>query len=419
MLIVFKANLKLPIIGWFLPLLGLGEELHDVIFGKQTAPKDSHDLHDRSSKFEVVLDDSDETVCDDGNMYLNAHRIIAFSPERLDPEMLLNPFKKQFDLPSVSIKKSDVFSCKFEVVCVVCKRAIQVRSIVNNTSDLPWILLCILLSREDNGLVSTHVVCSFKNVFSGDNLVRWMPLLTNDKEGTASIDSIKSSEVKVASIKYMAGLRFVCEPVHSVNIMDIGIGDSVEYRYLRNDVHLSVDFDSRLRTPELSPFKERHAEVDGCRVNGIKSAMKLELSREPSLLCKEHHVECKLFKDAIVPELVCLGKIALINGFLSESEMKRLLTMSNCYICEFSQPSAAHELTEHENKQLTPGRWTPVLGSVVELGHKALEISLRQKVCYLRENVLSDMHKCSDFDSDAKVSISKVRQGFRILFYCV
>ena len=45
MLITFEINLKLSIIGWFLPILGLGEDLYDVTFGKQAAFKDSYDLH--------------------------------------------------------------------------------------------------------------------------------------------------------------------------------------------------------------------------------------------------------------------------------------------------------------------------------------------------------------------------------------
>ena len=78
MLIVYKFNFKLPIISFFL-VLRRGEKLHEVILGKQGAAQDSHDLHDGASKFEVVLNDSDETVCDDGHMDLNTYRIVSVS----------------------------------------------------------------------------------------------------------------------------------------------------------------------------------------------------------------------------------------------------------------------------------------------------------------------------------------------------
>ena len=93
MLIVYKFNFKLPIIRFFL-VLRRGEKLDEVVLGKQGAAQDSHDLHDGTSKFEVVLNDTDETVCDDGNMNLNAHCIVALTPERLDLEVLLNPFEE-------------------------------------------------------------------------------------------------------------------------------------------------------------------------------------------------------------------------------------------------------------------------------------------------------------------------------------
>ncbi len=41
-----------------------------------------------------------------------------------------------------------------------------------------------------------------------------------------------------------------------------------------------------------------------------------------------------------------------------------------------------------------------------------------QETGYLSENVLPEMHIYTKFDLDAKVRISKVRQGFRNLLCC-
>ena len=417
MLIVYKFNFKLTIIGILL-ILRRGEEVYNVVFGKQGTAQNSHDLHDWTSKFEIVLNDSDETVCNDGNMNLNAHGIVTLSPERLDPEVLLNPFEEQFDLPPVFIKESDVLGCKIEVVRVVSERSMQVRSIVDDTPDLARILLLVLLLRKDNGLVAQNVVRSVEDVCTINDFIVRPFFLTNDEEGSGYGNLVKSGEVKVASIKDIACQRLICEPVHSVDVMYIGIGNPVEHRNLCDDIHLRVDFDARLRTSELRPAKERHAEVDSRRVHGIEPAVQLKLSCNPSLLRKEHHVESKLLKDAIVSEVVDLGKRTLLDGSLSESEMKRLLSMGGCYICEFPQSTTPHKLSEHKDEKLTPGRRSLTLGPVVELDHKAFEIPLWKKTGYLSENVLSDMHKYPKFDLGAKVRISKVRQVFCNLLCC-
>ena len=417
MLIVFKFNFELTIIG-FLIFLRRGEEFHNVVFGEQGTAQDSHDLHDWTTKFEVVLNDSDETVCDDGNMNLDTYGIVTLSPERLDPEVLLNPFEEQFDLPPVFIKECDVLSCKIEVVRVVSERAVKVWSIVDDTPNLAWKLLLVLLLREDNGLVTQDVVRSVKDVFAINDLIARALFLTNDEEGPGYGNLVKSGEVKIASVKDIARQRLVCEPVHGVDVMHVGVGNPVEYGNLRDDIHLRMDFDARLRTSELRPTKERHAEVDSRRVHGIEPAVQLKLSCNPPLLRKEHHVEGKLLKDAIVSEIVDLGKRTLLDGSLSESEMKRLLSMGGCYICEFPQSTTAHELSENEDEKLTPVRRSLALGPVVELDHKAFEIPLWKKTGYLSKNVLSDMHKYPKFDLGAKVRISKVRQGFCDLLCC-
>ena len=417
MLIVYKFNFKLPIIGFVL-VLRRGEKLHDVIFGEQGTAQDSHDLHDWASKLEVVLNNTDETVGDDGNMDLNTYRIVGLSPERLDLEVLLDPFEKQLDLPPVFIKEGDVLGCKIEVVRVVSERTMQVRSIVDDASDFARILLLVLLLRKDNGLVTQDIVISVKNIFASNDFIFRTLLLTDDKESSKYSNPVKSGKVKVASVKDIACKRLVCEPVHGIDIMHVGIGDSVEHRNLRDDIHLSVDLDARLCASELRPAKERHAEVDSCGIHGIESAVQLKLSGNPPLLRKEHHVEGKLLKDAVVPEVVSLGKRALVDGCLSESEMKRLLSMSSCYICEFSQPFATHRLPEHKDEKLAPRRRSPILGPVVGLGHKAFEIPLWQEAGYLSENVLSEMHIYTKIDLAAKVRISKVRQGFRSLLCC-
>lgn len=80
MLIVYKFKFELTII-CFLIILRRGEEVHNVVFGKQGPAQDSHDLHDWTSMLEIVLNDSDETVCDDDNMNL-IRTALSLSPHK-------------------------------------------------------------------------------------------------------------------------------------------------------------------------------------------------------------------------------------------------------------------------------------------------------------------------------------------------
>lgn len=353
MLIKIELKIKLLVVA-FLFFVRRDEKFRDIIFSEQGTTKDSHDLHDGSPNFEVMLKDSDKTVCDDGNVNLNAYSIVALSPKKLDSEMLINPFEEQLHLPSISIKESDVLGCKIKVVRVVSERSVQFWGIIDDTPNFTRVLLVVLFLRKDNGLVTQDVVCSVKNVVTINNLILWVILLSDDKKGSGYCILVKSSEVKVTSVKDITSQWFVCEPVHRIDIMHVGIGNSIENRNFCDDIHLSVDFDIRLGASEHCPSKERHTEINSHRVHSIELAVQFKLSGDSSLLCEKHHVKGKLLKDLVVPEVISLGKRTLVDGCLSESEVKRFFSMGGCYICEFSQTSATHKLSEHENEKLTP-----------------------------------------------------------------
>ena len=122
----------------------------------------------------------------------------------------------------------------------------EFRGIVDNPSDDSGILLLILLLGKAYALVFEDVVSPIKYAFSIDNLIGRFTLLPDDEESPEHVDAIESGEVKIASVKHIARQRLVCEPVHRVDIMHLGIGDPIEHWYLSNDVNLSMDSDARL-----------------------------------------------------------------------------------------------------------------------------------------------------------------------------
>jgi hypothetical protein len=64
------------------------QQITDVILDQQRTPQYAHDLNDRSAQLEVMLDDTNETVSDDSDVYLDANRILRLSPKGFDPKVL-------------------------------------------------------------------------------------------------------------------------------------------------------------------------------------------------------------------------------------------------------------------------------------------------------------------------------------------
>ena len=417
MLIKFEVKTELPIFR-LSGLLERPEQVLEAVRGERRLTKNPHDFKDWSANLEAVLDDGSEAVGDDGNVNLYAHCVLGFSPESLDLEMLLDPFEKQLHLPPIFIEESDVLGSKIEVVRVVNEAALEFRGIVDNPSDSPRILLPVLLLGEADALVFEYIVGTVKDAFPVDNLIGRLTLLPDDEECPKRIDAVETGEVEVASVKHIAGQRLVCEPVHRVDVMYLGVGDSVEHGNLRDNVNLGVDSDARLCTSELRPSEYGHAEVDGCGVDGIESAVQFKLLRDASGLGNGHHVEGKLLKDTMVSEGIGLRQHLPVDRQVSKAEVLGFLSMGGSYICEFPEASATNELAKHQNQQMVPVRHRPAFGSVVVLGEYSPKLSLGEELYYLCKNEYPCMHICSDFDSDAKVSISKPGQGIEWIKRC-
>ena len=417
MLIKFEVQIQLSIVR-FNSLLDKLELVQDAVHSERRLAKDTHDFEDGPANLEVVLDDGNEAVGDDSHVYLYSDCIFGFSPETLDLEVLLDPFEKQLHLPPVFIEQGDVLCTEVEVVRIVDEASMKLWRIIDNSSDNTGILLLILLLGEADGLVFEYIVCSVENTLAIDDLICRLALLPDDKECSKHIDPREPGEVKVASVKHIACQRLVCEPVHRVDIVHLGIGDSVENRNLRDDINLSMDPDARLCASELCPSEYGHAEINCRRVDSIESSMQLELLRDASGLGNRHHVESELLKDTMVSESVGLGQHLSADGLVAKAEVFGLLAMCDCNVCEFPQASASNELAKHQNQQMIPVRHRPAFGPVVVLGEYTPELPLREELYYLCKNKYPRMHICSDFESDAKISISKPGQGIAGLKRC-
>lgn len=418
MLIGFKVKTELPIIMLVLRPFEWFKQISDIVHGEQRTAQDSHDFNNGTTNLHVMFNDANETVCDDGNMYLNTDCILGFTPKGLDAEMLLDPLEEQLNLPPVFIKECNVFCIMVEIVCVICEGASKLWRIVDNASDSCWIIRFVSLTSEANSLVTEDVIFSFLKVNSTLNFISRMKLLSDDEECSRAIDFVKPCKVKVPSIKHIACKRLVCEPVHGVDIMYLSVGDSIEHRNLRNDINLRVDSYSRFGRSELRPSENGKAEINRCGVNRIESSMQFKIPGKAFRLSNSHHVKSKLFKDSIISDGVRFGKNLSVDKTFPKAEEERFVSMGDCNIRKLPEASASKQLSEHKNQQMVPMGKRPTSCTIVVLDRQAFEVPLRKELGYLRKNIVTRMHICSNFDLDAKVRISKVRQGFLNLYNC-
>jgi len=397
------------------PLWASSQELFNRILNQQGVSKYSHYLDNRSSNFEVIFNNSDKTVSYDGNMYLYTDCIFRFAPKRLNTKMLLNPFEKQLNLPSVAVKKSYFFSFEVEVIRVISEGSAKVRCIKHYAPESIRIIVIVSLACKPNSLVSKDILISHKYIFTFSDLIIRAGLFPNNEESSSLIYIVESGEIKISPVKNIAGLRFVSHPVHGLNVMHICIANSVEDWYFSGNINLGVNLNARLCASKLCPTKNRHAKVDSCRINGIESSMKFKLFRDSLGLSNRHNVKGELLEDGGVSEAVNLRKHTSVYWNLSKSQMKGSFCMRNSNICKFSKTMAANELTVHNDQHMTPVRWCHLGCSVLIFYNHSLEVTFWEKLHNLCENIFATVHACSNLLLGAKEQNSKVRHAFEFL----
>ena len=94
MLIELKVKTELHIIMLVLRSFEWLKQVSDIIHGEQRTAQNSHDFNNGTTNLHVMFDDTNEAICDDGNMYLNTNGILGLSPKGLDAKMLLDPLEE-------------------------------------------------------------------------------------------------------------------------------------------------------------------------------------------------------------------------------------------------------------------------------------------------------------------------------------
>ena len=393
------------------------EKFQEVILDQQRTAQYAHNLKDRSVQFEVMFKDGDKAVGDDGDVNLYPHSILAVAPETLDTEMLLDSFEKQFDLPAVTVQQGDVLCRKVEVVGVVHEGTSEVSGVIDNPVQYSRVVARVAFPCESDGLVEEHTILPVKHILSVENLEFGIPFLPDDKECAAEMDSEEPCEVEIATVKDIACIGFVFNPVHGLAVVDFGIGDDVEYRYLGDDVNLGVDFDAGLCTAETRPSKDGHTEVDGSGIDGIKLPVEFKLFGDSPSLGKRHHIEREVLEYPRLAEHIGFGKGAPDHCRVAESKLITSFSVGVCDTCKFYECSASEQLSENEDKQVVPMRETPILCPVMEFEYNSAELPLRQIHCDLGEYVSSVVYLCF-FLLKTKVRNSSPGQYFSSITQC-
>ena len=341
---------------------------------------------------EQLLGNSKQQVIADGNPYLREDCILAGSVERLNVQMLFDPFEETFHLPTFPVKFSNgqVRMCEvvgqepIEVCCGII--------LIHNHAECIGIPLGGFQARQpDSGIANNSG--TFINRMLFHHLILHVVLGPGNEEGSLAMKVAEQlPEIHVALIHEVVIARLHGYKTHGFGVMDCGFcqinkcGNSSPH--IQQGVHLYTAF--VMMKP--CPWTELQAKFNRTAVEGIDDTVHAEPGRlvpvQVSRPCNQYLTEVMI--DAPVPGLVDICQCRALDIF--DSGRVQLGGQSNQRCINAAQAILVGELGKtHDHKLVSAFEPDGMSVAIVSL-YAFVELISRYERHYLSEYSLSLIH---------------------------
>jgi len=389
------------------------EKVSDRSLVGQYSTQHSEDIECRSSKLAVVLNNGHEAVCDDCNIYLYSHSVLAGSQKGEHAKMLFYPPEEQFNLPSLLVEHRYVLSLDRKVVGKECERPLQFRSIVNYSPQLRWVLLLGQWALKPCGLVKQNIVVPIQQIISRYDFILEMLLRSDDEHRADALNPVQSGKVVISFVKDIERIRLIWYLIHCLHIVKFRFRNVNVCRNLCDYIKQCMHFDSALGLSEVCPLEKTHTKVYRRRIKRIELSVEFKRSCDSLALSKINHIVGKLLKDLAIPVRIGIRNIAQLYVSATETEMVALTLDGINDRSDLPGAVTARKLSEHHNKKLIPtGEMLHPLITFVSF-YNAIKDSFRKKTDELTEYVFAYIHACPILMSAANMGNQfKSTRGF-------
>ena len=121
---------------------------------------------------------------------------------------------------------------------------------------------------------------------------------TRDEEGPGLVQHIKAGKVDVATIHDVDGSGFRQEHIEGMNVVQLAIRDVDKTRNVAPQVEQRVHLHRRLGGAEVRPRKDRQAQSDGRRVQGVDGIGQVQ----PQFFVESGPLSAQVIKSAYDPK---------------------------------------------------------------------------------------------------------------------
>jgi hypothetical protein len=222
-----------------------------------------------------LLETGDQQVNAECDPYLGSNCVFARPEESFDSQILLDPFKEKFDLPSPFVDSCDCQRRQIEVVRQEDEALPCICIEGTDTPEFTWIVSLGFLSAQSNDLIATKTAglvdrSGLTDVESG---VLFRPY---NKISICTLDSKQSCKVNLCAVEDINTASFNEHLIDKVDVMNQTVCNLHKQTDRPGKIDLSVKLDRCFFLSEICPRKHRQAKINRGRINGINHLVDVE-----------------------------------------------------------------------------------------------------------------------------------------------
>jgi len=225
---------------------------------------------------QTFFQNGDEQINGDGGPDLGAHGVGRSAVKGFDPQMLLDPFEEEFDLPAAAIELGDGQRRHGEVVGQKDQRLARFWIAIADAAHGDGIIVLGVQAGEHHGLVETQAG-GFVHGAGVTPGAAEVVFGAGDEESATLVDAMPAGEVEIAAIHEVERAGVPDELVEDIDVMHTARGDNDDGGKVALEREQGVEFDGGLVLSKRGPRKEREAEVNGGGVQRIGGGLEFKL----------------------------------------------------------------------------------------------------------------------------------------------
>lgn len=352
---------------------------------------------------EFFANDEQQGVYSERTPELSFDGVWFASEEHLDPQVLLEPLEKEFDLPARFIEQRD-FECReVKVVGEKDEGLVGLGIDEHNSTQFSRIGFLGCRDREPDDLVTNHAGAQHDRMTTAAVELE-VGLGPSDKERRSAFDPPQTGEVDISAIEEIERPGFEYQSIEPVDVVYPSVGDMHQHWNRSVQIEQRVNLDGAFLLAEPGPRENRQTQIDRSRIDRVNGA--LDVDAEDligiELASASDEQQSQVFIDTPIAGRIGIGQGAASDR-ASQSQVIELFTARTQAVFDIPQALPEGELGEAHAQQLVPAREPRSLILTTILRDNPAKLAVGNKVDDLGKYKASDVHNIGTLFKTATV----------------